>query len=548
MLPIRSDLAVAHVPEGAVDVAHGGDPHADVLDDSGGEAEVDDIADADLVFGDDEDAVEHVLHDVLRAEAEAGADRRREQGQRAQRGRGEQVDDQQQRDDDDRDVDDVLQDRAQRARALHESDRRERGALQRLGVIDVRLVLRAVDDASHDPADHELQDPAQQERADDDSRHASADSRRSRRERRQCSSQRSDSGGTAVFRSGPLIVTILTTDAASHLGRAGILTSRLGGVALLHGERALDAGEVLVDEAAQRGRGVGVRCEPRARRVAQLEVGQRRGVQADDDVLRDLVASASPRSAAACRSTASRTRRAGRRSAGCWNPSAVERTIVFGQVVRVDDRGPRGELAPRRSGSTAFACAANSPPFAVLSAARASSICASRRRRRPRRARSSSCQDRSVSTSRPSSVDLAVAQRLHDRPVRRGRGRGREGRHELELAVAAGFRRLRERPEAVGDLRARRVPLLGRDVGVRRELQLGERGAHGRRLGLARRCCAARGRRSRSARTRHPASDPTPRPRRASGRAGRRCRRGARSRSAASGRRGGSSRRRGRRR
>ena len=60
--------------------------HADVLDDSGGEPEVDDIADADLVLGDDEDAVEHVLHDVLRAEAEARADRRREQG-RASRAR-----------------------------------------------------------------------------------------------------------------------------------------------------------------------------------------------------------------------------------------------------------------------------------------------------------------------------------------------------------------------------------------------------------------------------------------------------------------------------
>ena len=117
----------------------------------------------DLVLGDDEDAVEHVLHDVLRAEAEAGADGGGEQGERAERVRREHVDDQQQRDDDDRDVDDVLQDRAERARALHEPHRGEGRALERLGVVDVRLVLRAVDDAVHDPADHELQDPAEQD-------------------------------------------------------------------------------------------------------------------------------------------------------------------------------------------------------------------------------------------------------------------------------------------------------------------------------------------------------------------------------------------------
>ena len=74
-----------------------GDADADVLDDARGEAQVDDVADADLVLGDDEDAVEHVLDDVLRAEAEAGADRGGEQGERGQGVRGEHVDDEQQR-------------------------------------------------------------------------------------------------------------------------------------------------------------------------------------------------------------------------------------------------------------------------------------------------------------------------------------------------------------------------------------------------------------------------------------------------------------------
>ena len=83
------DLAVADVPERAVHIADVGHAHAHVLHDAGGESEVDDIADSDLVLGDDEDAVEDVLHDVLRPEAETGADRGRQQRERAERGRGE---------------------------------------------------------------------------------------------------------------------------------------------------------------------------------------------------------------------------------------------------------------------------------------------------------------------------------------------------------------------------------------------------------------------------------------------------------------------------
>ena len=69
------DLAVADVPERPVHIADVGHAHAHVLDDPRGESEVDDVADADLVLGDDEDAVEDVLHDVLRPEAETRADR-----------------------------------------------------------------------------------------------------------------------------------------------------------------------------------------------------------------------------------------------------------------------------------------------------------------------------------------------------------------------------------------------------------------------------------------------------------------------------------------
>ena len=79
------DLAVAHVPERAVHVADVGDADADRLDDAGGRPEVDHVADAELVLDDHEDAVEHVLDDVLRAEAEAGAERGGDERERAGR-------------------------------------------------------------------------------------------------------------------------------------------------------------------------------------------------------------------------------------------------------------------------------------------------------------------------------------------------------------------------------------------------------------------------------------------------------------------------------
>src|SRR6478736_5817082 len=78
-----------------------------------------------------------------------------------------------------------------------------------------------------------------------------------------------------------------TTDASSRAGR-GIRRLSVR-VALLHRERTLDAREVLLHEAAERRSGIAVGLEPRARRVAQLGVRQGRGVQTDDEVLRDLV-------------------------------------------------------------------------------------------------------------------------------------------------------------------------------------------------------------------------------------------------------------------
>ena len=68
------DLAVADVPDRALDVAEPGDPQADRLDGAAGLAEVDRVADAVLVLEDHEDAGQEVLDQALRAEAERDAD------------------------------------------------------------------------------------------------------------------------------------------------------------------------------------------------------------------------------------------------------------------------------------------------------------------------------------------------------------------------------------------------------------------------------------------------------------------------------------------
>src|SRR5690606_24320363 len=62
------DLAIAHVPERAVDVADLGDSNAHVFDDTACKAGIDDISDADLIFGHDEQTVQNILDDVLSTE------------------------------------------------------------------------------------------------------------------------------------------------------------------------------------------------------------------------------------------------------------------------------------------------------------------------------------------------------------------------------------------------------------------------------------------------------------------------------------------------
>ncbi len=75
---------------------------------------------------------------------------------------------------------------------------------------------------------------------------------------------------------------------------------------------------------------------------------------------------------------------------------------MFGASVRTINESHASCLASRE-GSDAFAIAANSPPLAVLSAARASSMSAALTT--PAAASdTSSCHDRSVSISRPSRV------------------------------------------------------------------------------------------------------------------------------------------------
>ena len=64
------DLRVGNDVEGAVGVADGGFAQGHGFDDAGKAGEAHGVADVELVFDDDEDAVEHVLDDVLSGEAD----------------------------------------------------------------------------------------------------------------------------------------------------------------------------------------------------------------------------------------------------------------------------------------------------------------------------------------------------------------------------------------------------------------------------------------------------------------------------------------------
>src|SRR3954447_8476946 len=78
------DLAVRHVPDGAVDRAEPRGPQADYLDDPDRLTEVDSVANAELILDEDEDAGQEVLDQALRAEADRDADDARARQHRAE--------------------------------------------------------------------------------------------------------------------------------------------------------------------------------------------------------------------------------------------------------------------------------------------------------------------------------------------------------------------------------------------------------------------------------------------------------------------------------
>ena len=68
------DLAVRDDIESAVGIAHSGATEGEVFDGAFESGDVDDLADVVLVFDEDEDAVDHVLEDALRAKANGHAE------------------------------------------------------------------------------------------------------------------------------------------------------------------------------------------------------------------------------------------------------------------------------------------------------------------------------------------------------------------------------------------------------------------------------------------------------------------------------------------
>ncbi len=169
--------------------------------------------------------------------------------------------------------------------------------------------------------------------------------------------------------------------------------------------------------------------------------------------------------------------------AGCWNPSAVERTIVFGWSSLSMSEDHAACLASA-CGMDAFACAANSPPFAVLSAARASSICATcrdaaRGERDQQLPRQVGVDLETSSVVSPSRSDCTVAQCSG---VEAAVANAVTNCSWLSLPASAACASAHSPSATFARVR---LALLGRDVGVRGELQLRERRADRRRLGLA---------------------------------------------------------------
>ena len=124
------DRAVGHVPDGPVGGAQPGRPQRDRLDRARDlPVEVDDVADAELVLGEDEDARQEVLDERLRPEAERHADDARagEQRRDVHADLAQHHEAREQQDDEARDA---AQDARQRAHALLGAQARRRRRLE----------------------------------------------------------------------------------------------------------------------------------------------------------------------------------------------------------------------------------------------------------------------------------------------------------------------------------------------------------------------------------------------------------------------------------
>ena len=316
-------------------------------------------------------------------------------------------------------------------------------------------------------------------------------------------------------------------------------------VALLRGERAVDARESLDDQAPQR-RHVGVRVEPGAARVGERAGRERRRVEAVDELLGDRVAALAPRSASSIAKYRSTNASSSAGSFARRKPSAVSRTTVF-VAVSTSMSDDQARSLPSSVWIAARACAADCWPVAVLSPARRSSISAS-----PARPAATSAIEQL-----PAEVGVDLEALEFERAVVevgelvdvRARLRdGGEVHHELELRVAAGLgllrrgaRSRRRRHDATRP--AARVPCRRSPRARRWPARCAASSTRSRS-----RCCRARARGSRSRGSRRRAWHPTPSSTRGRGPADPRSPTGSRARRRATPRRAGSSRRRGRRR
>ena len=373
----------------------------------------------------------------------------------------------------------LLQHRPERPRALDDPDRGERRPLQRLRVVDVRLVLHARHDAVDDPADDELQDPARGSNAPmmipAHGQDVPADRRRESQPTTAQTTRSAGSGATAVG-GGDHRRPILTTDASAARCRAEA-SGRHGYCASRSWTASARSTPARFSSTRRRRAAGASRLAASHARVASRSslVRERRGVEADD---RGTARSGSVRefqigssmSKYGCDELAEQ-----RDARGVLEPERRRPHDRVRQVVAVDERRPRGLLRASRVGMRGLRLRGE------LAALRG--VVGRERRRRSRPA---------VTTPPAASeieqlpdevgVDLeAVEGRSRRRgagarvvPLR-GRRRGaREGRDELELAVAARLGGLRRAAHSASATCSRvAVALLGRDIRVRGELRAG---------------------------------------------------------------------------